>query len=396
MRSLLFHSKASEGLREDTPDTRTYKIIMTILQDWFKAAEWSIPSDFLTFEHYSRVLNKLDWTSSPGYPYMRKAPTNGILFKVVDGKPSTDRVHHFWDIVQCVIQERSSDPIRMFIKPEPLKAKKVESKQYRLISSVSVVDQIIDHMLFGDFNQKIIENFMDLPTKVGWAPYNGGYRIIPPRKWMAIDKSKWDWTVKIWQLSMELELREALCQNPTSEWKELALWRYKELFVKPEYICSNGVMFRQKQPGVMKSGCVNTITTNSILQVLLHVRVCLETNQDITDIMSMGDDTLQAPVADEAAYVAKLAEYCLVKHHIHDNEFAGNLFQPDNVEPLYRGKHAYTLLHCNPSYVNEIAQSYALLYHRSIHKQKIRELFQDTGIELPSEDKCDLIWESEG
>lgn len=396
MRSLILHSAAGEGLRTDYPNQRDYEHIMNILVEWFSAAKWSIPEDFLEFSHYLRVLMQLDWTSSPGHPYCRNAPTNGILFKVKEGRPDTERIMHYWELVRFKISEKIPDKIRIFIKGEPLVAKKVLNKQYRLISSVSVIDQIVDHMLFGVMNQNIIDNYPELPTRIGWSPYNGGYRMLPKSKWLAIDKSKWDWTVKPWMLEMELELRMRLCSNMTEKWRELACERYKSLFDNPEFICSNGITFRQKQPGIMKSGCVNTISTNSIIQVLLHTRVCIELGQDIYPIFVMGDDTLQHPVANTKEYVDKLSEYCIVKHHKNANEFAGVEFKEDGtVEPLYKGKHAYTLLHMNPEYLQEIAASYTLLYHRSSDRKFFRGLFEDMGVSIPTESRQDEIWESE-
>lgn len=396
MRSLIQHAKAGNDLREDLPAKRDFENILQVMEEWFAPARWSIPTDFLEYSHYKRVVMSLDWTSSPGYPYMRNATTNGNLFSVVDGVPCEDKLLYYWAFVQTKIQENFPDKIRLFIKPEPLKESKIRNKQYRLISSVSIIDQIIDHMLFADINQKLISHHAELPTMVGWSQYNGGYRLIPRTPWIAIDKTKWDWTVKTWMLEIELELRIRLCNNMTPRWLELASWRYKSLFEHPEFICSNGYTFRQRKEGVMKSGCVNTITTNSIIQVILHVRACLETNQDIYPILVMGDDTLQHPLDDLKSYLDKLGEFCLVKHHKHANEFAGMEFHRNgNVEPLYKGKHAFTLLHMDPKYIQEVASSYSLLYQRSNRKQFMRQLFNDMGITIPTENRINQIWESD-
>lgn len=393
LRSLILHSKAGDDLRVDGPPQRDYEFIMDILLDIFKPARWEIPEDFLTYSHYERVVLQLDWTSSPGYPYCRSFPNNGALFKVVDGKPSPDRLRYYWEIMQYKLYNNIPDKIRVFIKGEPLKQQKVDKKQYRLISSVSVIDQIIDHMLFGVMNQKLIDNYPELPTRIGWSPYNGGYRLMPNQKWLAIDKSKWDWTVKPWMLEMEFELRKRLCNNMQKEWFDLAVKRYKHLFYEPEFITSNGITFKQREPGIMKSGCVNTISTNSIIQVILHARVCIDLGNDVYPIFVMGDDTLQYPVGNVKEYVDKLSEYCLVKHYKEVNEFAGLEFKQNGViEPLYKGKHAYTILHLNPSYLREIADSYMLLYHRSGDKDFFRCLFEAMGLTLPTEQRLDEIW----
>lgn len=360
----------------------------------FRDCRWKIPDDFMQRTHYERVVcERLDWTSSPGYPYMRRAPTNSDLFEVVDGVPSESALEFMWNVVQQQLADRTADPIRLFVKPEPHKLKKLEQGRYRLISSVSVVDQIIDHMLFATMNSAMVENHVFIPPKVGWAPVRGGWRLIPGQKWMALDKSAWDWTVQPWFCEMTLELRSRLCVNLTDEWLDLATWRYKQLFVSPMLITSGGYLLRQRNPGVMKSGCVNTITDNSIMQVLLHLRVCLEIDEDPGPLYTMGDDTLQKPVSDVTAYIDQTSMYSLVKEVTMANEFAGNRFIGNRVEPLYKGKHAYTLLHLNPEILGSLAQSYTLLYHRSSYRDLMEKVFLQMGQEIPSRRYRDAIFD---
>lgn len=264
----------------------------TLKQRW-KAASWAIPDDFLTKEHYKRVVSGLDWTSSPGYPWLLQHTTNAALFQVKNGVPSELAIDAVWQVVEDRLKNGGVDPIRLFVKPEPHKQKKLDNRAYRLISSVSVIDQIIDGMLFGEMNEALISNFLEVPGKVGWSPYVGGWKVMPIFGNVSLDKSAWDWSVNSWIVQEVLELRMELCKNLNSRWVELAQWRYKELFEKPLFVTSGGLLLRQKQPGVVKSGCFNTIADNSIAQDILHVRVCVEMGIPVGDLMSMGDDTTQ-------------------------------------------------------------------------------------------------------
>lgn len=395
MRSLHHHASLRQGLRANRPVDTARIALLSRARQYFEAATWSIPDDFFQRSHFDRILaTKIDWTSSPGYPYLMRAPTNGIFFRVVDGSPSSEAADHVWEIIQDRIREGDADPIRLFIKPEPHSSRKLEEGRYRLISSVSVVDQIIDHMLFGEMNQKLCDNWMDTPVRTGWNEKWGGWRAMPRAKWLACDKTSWDWTVHVWMIEMVLELRASLCQTGgplLARWMELATWRYKCLYVNAQIITSGGLIMRQVTPGVMKSGCVNTISDNSIMQVLLHLRVCLETDQPPGWLLAMGDDTLQEPPADLSSYIDQLEQYCILKSWKYENEFAGMRFLGRRIEPLYRGKHSYIMLHVDPAVLPQLALSYSLLYHRSAYRPVIEDVFHKMGVQVLSRADRDLI-----
>ncbi|APG75751.1 hypothetical protein 2 [Hubei sobemo-like virus 33] len=369
--------------------------IEEILLNRWKAARWRIPDDFLERTHFERVVLEIDWTSSPGYPWLLQHTTNSAFFEVKDGKPSKAALDRVWTIVQQRLQSRECDPIRLFIKPEPHKQKKLDSKAYRLISSVSVIDQIIDALLFGEMNQRMIERYLDVPGKVGWSPYVGGWKIMPAYGNVSLDKSAWDWSVNAWIIQCILNMRMQLCDNVSESWIDLACWRYNALYNSPLFVTSGGLLLRQLQPGVVKSGCYNTIADNSIAQDLLHVRVCVELDIECGDLMSMGDDTTQRWFSEFPDYVERLSQYCHVKGSVNGTEFAGHRFTSCSVEPLYKGKHAYNIMNMNPKYGEETAASYALLYHRSVHSNYIRALLERMGYTLPSRQTLDVIYDGE-
>lgn len=374
--------------------------IMSRLLRMFGTVKWRVPDDFLQRGHFDRVVGSIDMTSSPGYPYIRSAPTNAILFGYKDGQLDEYKTTFVWRQVENRIklileEDGETDPIRLFIKAEPIKQKKFDDGKFRLISSVSIIDQILDHMLHDDMNFNIYEDWRATPCKVGWSAYIGGWKYIPQREYIATDKSAWDWTAQLWLFDICLRLRMSLCDNLTDEWVKLAIYRYSVLFKNPEYFLSGGLRLRQLNPGVMKSGCVNTIADNSIMQCILHIRVCLEMGIDVGDIWTLGDDTYQAVMPNQQEYMDRLSQYCIVKQSGRYPEFGGMLFRGPRVEPLYRGKHAFNTLHVDPKVLEQFAGSYALLYHRSIAKDFWRSLFSEMGIQLPSEEELDEIYDGE-
>lgn len=356
-----------------------------------------LPDDFLQFSHFERVVRELEWTSSPGYPYMHQFASNGAMFAVQEGVPSRDRIQMVWEIVQRRLVERTSDPIRLFVKQEPHKLKKINNKAYRLISSVSVVDQLIDAMLFDTMNQSMVDNLCRIPSKVGWGPHVGGWKMVPACGFVSLDKSSWDWTVQGWIITLLVRFRIMLCKNPTLKWMELVQWRYRELYGNPVFVTSGGVLLKQRSPGVMKSGCYNTITDNTIMQDILHLRASLEADVPVTSLWAMGDDTLQRSLPPEmmAKYLAVLSKYCVIKEVIQGVEFAGHRFEGGYVEPLYTGKHAFNLLHVKEEVFQETAVSYALLYHRSRLQARIKVMLRAMGAELPSDLVLDMIYDGD-
>lgn len=306
--------------------------------------------------------------------------------------PDPKKLLIYWDVVKQRIEDRTSDPIRLFVKPEPHLNKKIEEGRFRLISSVSIVDQIIDHMLFDPMNDLMVSNWPLVPPKVGWSEKWGGWKIMPRKTWLAIDKSSWDWTVQSWMIDIIFELRKRLCANLSDTWVNLAQWRYEQLYVCPVFVTSGGLYLRQVHPGVMKSGCVNTISDNSIMQVLLHHRVCFELGIKPGNLMSMGDDTLQEIPDDLEVYLERLGSFCKVKQAIKANEFAGMRFFPSGrIEPLYKGKHAFILLHVLPEILPDLAMAYTLLYHRSSYRNLMENVFLEMGQKVPSRAIRDCI-----
>lgn len=351
------------------------------MEEMYRSARWSIPDDFMEKAHFERVVRtRLDWTSSPGYPYMRRAPTNAVLFKVEEGIPSQTEVDRMWSMCQARLANGGCDPIRLFVKAEPHKVKKLETHRYRLISSVSVLDQIIDHMLFDEMNDAMIDNWPSLPSRPGWSQLVGGWRAMPLETWVATDKSGWDWSCNPWYFDMVLKVRSRLCENLTQEWVDLAAWRYRCLHANPLLVTSGGLVLRQRRPGVQKSGCVNTLPDNTLMQVMLHLRVCMTLEIPAGRLLGMGDDVLQEPPSNEESYLDMLAQFCHVKQAAHVNEFAGFRFCGKHVEPLYKGKHAFALLHANEELLPQLCDSYLLLYHRSTRRDLLRQMFQDMGL----------------
>lgn len=375
MDSLAWHARQSDGVREDAPSELVSAcIVETAAQGIPKLA---LPDDFMERTHYERILTRLNWKSSPGHPLMHDFPSNRDVFKMSEtGVLDPERVEWVWQMVRARLEARDSDLIRLFVKAEPHKRKKIELKRWRLISSVSLLDQIIDQMLFGEMNDIWVASWFTTPMKVGWVPFKGGWKLFPKGRSLCVDKTSWDWTVRMWLVQLELRVRAAcVAEGPHKEkWEELAAWRYRCLYVTSTFVTSGGIKLKQLIPGIQKSGCVNTLMTNTMMQYLLHLRICYEGGHSVGFFWCLGDDTLQDLPERFKEYFVALRSFCVVKQASLASEFAGFSFAGSQVEPVYRGKHAYNMLHMDSLYEEEFRKAYQLLYYRSKHRARIEKL----------------------
>nr|WDD62912.1 RNA-dependent RNA polymerase [Sugarcane yellow leaf virus] len=250
-----------------------------------------------------------------------------------------------------LVREGLCDPIRLFVKGEPHKQAKLDEGRYRLIMSVSLVDQLVARVLFQAQNKREIALWRAIPSKPGFglstdrearefieslsktvgcspAEVIRGWRnkIVPT------DCSGFDWSVADWMLEDDMEVRNLLTINNNELTRRLRACWLK--CITNSVICtSGGVLYAQTHPGVQKSGSYNTSSSNS------RVRVMAAFHCGADWAIAMGDDALESPNSNINAYqklgfkveVASQLEFC---SHVFEQE---DLARPLNVNKmLYR------------------------------------------------------------
>lgn len=259
--------------------------------------------------------------------------------------------------------ELEVDPIKVFIKQEPHKVKKLREHRERLILAISMIDTMIDRILFGWFQHGLVRNHMKTPIAVGWTPMKGGYRAIKRGPKLMADKSMWDWTVT-WQARDMIEVIKRL-HEPDPDWERLVDMRYDLLFKHSVYQFPTGLMVRQTTEGVMKSGCLLTIAGNSVMQLLMHLIAIGRTGDADGWFYAGGDDTIQDVPREPERYLAELDNMgAIVKEHLisDDGEFMGFGYNKTLPVPLYEKKHEFLLLHMPQAHQEDFLQSYMLMY----------------------------------
>jgi len=317
--------------------------------------------------------------ASPGWPYKRQYGTNKDLFGWDGFKAKEERLAMVVSAAESRLkqleEEPVADPIYLFVKPEPHKLKKKKLGAWRLISGVGLIDTLVDRALYGHLLDRLTGKYRTVPSKGGWAPQRGGYRLIQ-RSFvnpMAIDKSAWDWTVQEWMVEVLREVLPRLIVGVTEGWRNMLANRFVALYSLAVFKPQCGCEFAQLVTGIQKSGCLGTLAFNSIWQYACHV-LALSRGKlaDPGAFFCLGDDTIQEsfsnPMATER-YMAELAHTgCVVKEADFGwpTTFAGHKIAREDVactcEPAYTSKHLYGLRFLNEETRKETLISYQQLY----------------------------------
>lgn len=210
-----------------------------------------------------------------------------------------------------LITKGLADPVRLFVKNEPHPTRKLVQERYRLISSISLVDQLVERMLFGPQNELEIRTWASIPSKPGmglskwdqagqiWTDLCVKHRGHPAAE---ADISGFDWSVQDWELWADLAMRQKLggfeiphCAASTARFY---------CFMNAVFQLSNGTLIQQELPGLMKSGSYCTSSTNSRIRCLMAELIgspwCI----------AMGDDSVEGYVQDAKELYSVLGHEC--------------------------------------------------------------------------------------
>lgn len=277
-----------------------------------------------------QILNStINRDANPGFPMNSLANTNAQLIDnssnvivglvmyrlhcILSTEPESflnkdGRVH----ISRCLI-----DPIRLFIKQELHSEKKLKDKRYRLIWSVSIIDQVIDRLLFRDLISEEIDYWQCFDSKGGAglsldSQATDLFNNIISRlgnNFITSDVSNWDWSFRGWMFIasfIKVMMQRGYGDNTiyhfvlaglsdsSSKFRFMTLppyvracWARIVLMAHPPIGLSNGQLLQHGSYGIMKSGWLKTLETNSFCRSLLNRLIC---NGRCT---AMGDDSAE-------------------------------------------------------------------------------------------------------
>lgn len=244
-----------------------------------------------------------------------------------------------------------------------------------MIHNLSLVDQMVDRLLFTPWFGAELRAPMSTTQKSGWSPFPAGYQRLlaefPLNESMAVDKKLWDWTMPSWVVYSYVLLKFQQTAGEEDDWYWRAVWArlYHVLGPGSLLMDADGVIWKQKFWGLMKSGMLLTLSLNSAAQEAQHLLAWIRTFpfEEPPMVWAMGDDKLVRMSLDEEQlrlyWRALELTGCRVKKIEYSREFCGFLFLgADDVRPLYPEKHKFILRHLEPSVEEETLLSYELLY----------------------------------
>lgn len=266
----------------------------------------SLPDDWGSDGHILRVcawIEKNSGDKSPGAIFLRQGCTSNKSVFEKYGLPavarmSRDRMEQL--ILSSTVESRQlSDPLRLFIKNEPHKRAKIDEGRWRIICGVSLIDQIIDRVLYAHIERAAIREYENIPSKAGISWQYGGsdvfIRSYPDNiVYSSFDCRQFDITHAGWMFDDIRELNERLTLNPTPTWKQLSLNR-EQAVMYGSFSFSDGVVCEKILPGWEPSGRYTTLDANGKLVVYIRVLYDIKCGEptDPQEICSMGDDTVQ-------------------------------------------------------------------------------------------------------
>lgn len=275
------------------------------------------------------VVENVEPTSSPGYPLCLSFPTNRDFLYGPDGAFSGRVGQLFEDwcrTLDDLIDRPTYGWIRLFQKREVHSATKLAEGRFRLISSVSLLDQLVDAYLLNPVIQAEAKLWRELPSAVGWGhkQHCTTHRalldsfaalVMESDTWLLLcDKSYWDWCYREWMHYFNAWVYCYIYGDPVIT--KMVLHRYRAMARVVFYLSSGRVVTPAEYAvlGIQKSGFCGTIADNSRVQWLLHVMYLVRHGASLWDaaIRALGDDTAELFKFDPADYKAFLESFGLV------------------------------------------------------------------------------------
>lgn len=241
--------------------------------------------------------------SSPGYPYAwQGVSTNRQIFENPELKNVVrQRYLELWRTIREG-KELPKPMVRIFVKNEPHKLKKIRERKYRLIWALPLEWQLLHRTAFGASLASEQANHEKIPTKDGLSLIRGGANRFVSDIDDGTDKigdrdlEGWDLSTPEWLLRDDCEVRKRLCLNPSPFMMDLLDRCYSSLLLV-DVIFSDGTIISQEIPGIVKSGGFITLSGNSRMQVLLKILYCNEKCGGFVEqkhkVAAVGDDSLE-------------------------------------------------------------------------------------------------------
>lgn len=330
----------------------------------------------------ARVVYEVKRHSSPGVPLAKLGRENGPLMQKYLEQVVMAVVARVKLLAQAdenelsqlspveLVQHGLCDPIKLFVKGEGHDNEKLLTGRVRLISSVALVDQVVERVLSTTQNIAEKKDWFNVPTKCGI----GFTDELNVKVYHSVDQkgpraqsdiSGFDWSVQYWELLADAQMRIELNGCTRDGMFARALRNRVRCLASSVFSLPDGRLVAQNIPGLQKSGSFNTSPSNSRIRVMLAVAA------GASWAIAHGDDCIEEYVPGAQASYTKLGRICKFYDKCAEGEFVFCSRQ-------YTKQGAYP--------VNWVKGLFNLLISRTNHEA----LLEDYDREYSSSDK--FLW----
>lgn len=205
-------------------------------------------------------------------------------------------------------QSSCSYAIRVFVKNEPHPLRKIKTGRYRLICSVSVIQNIVERLLFGSYAKACVEEYTNIPSKPGMGfskQHNEAMHDIMRRalhKFKTLrqnDVQGWDWSFlqQLYEVGRDHFVGATSSSHHAAAFNRL-FSNYFHSMMNKIFSLSDGTLLYVETKGVMVSGSYLTGWLNSFARCFMSFYTGLEAGGEPDDLfaIAMGDDCVEDPL----------------------------------------------------------------------------------------------------
>ncbi|APG75960.1 hypothetical protein [Wenzhou sobemo-like virus 1] len=281
------------------------------------------------------------------------------------------------------------DPIKVFIKEEPHKISKIRDERYRIISSISLVDDVCERLIVGPMNAAIKAQHRVLPVRVGMG--NTEQDVSPFFSYLGKDGSAntivtsdisaHDWSLQeVWFRALsEVRARifgQSIAGDGVVCTSHATLYhRLNMAIISSPFVLSDGAVYTQRVPGIQRSGRFDTSVGNSIIRTLAQYVARPDTIRSV----SMGDDNV-------SSYHGEINKAKLIR------SFAKIGFSMKNVEVVDASKSVVEVEFCSHRYSRVSSGSVTLYAIKPANPSKAMAKFAFTarGRQIPDNVRIEM------
>lgn len=271
----------------------------------------------ITNVHYqANIIGGINPCSGPGFPLGHLFKENKHLLEnqaafryIIDmavwrikkiAELGPDRIRHMLEADPTwAVKMQLADPYRTFGKDEATKLSKVVVKRWRLIFSMSIVDQLVERLLFTPQDRKEISMWPFIPSKSGMGLGTDQVALLlryAEERGITVgcDAEGWDWNVANDLIVADAEARILLNTAKDPLW-ESAVRGVTVLHAHRLLMLSDGRIFRREHIGGQASGRKITSSGNGRARFIIDVLAAQHFGYQPASMTQGDDDCTRIP-----------------------------------------------------------------------------------------------------